>query len=401
MVGVSGGADSVALIQAMVRLNSELGYKLKLHIAHLNHCLRKEESDGDAEYVRSMADSLDIPCSVEACDIPAICLQEKGSVEEVARRERYNFIERVCVTNHANYVAVAHHADDNAETVLHRILRGTGLRGVGGITPSRSIRRFSDISLTRPLLDFTKDDIVRFLDEIDVEYREDSTNAGLDATRNVIRNSIIPAVEADINPQVRDALLRLSEQARWATEYIRETVHKTYETLVISRTDQELVLNAAGLLRKGRIVQTELIREAIISFDIGEQDLSFGHLKSVTDLIADQVSRRKVALPGGMTAQLVYNRLILSLPTEQPRETIASQIAVHVPGKTVLPIRRMEIQCDTVRLTDEDRAKRLNNRDPFEEWMDVDNVHLPLVVRNRRPGDRFLASGGTRHEKDL
>jgi tRNA(Ile)-lysidine synthase len=203
----------------------------------------------------------------------------------------------------------------------------------------------------------------------------------------------------DYNPQVREALLRLAEQARWVEQYIRETVEKTFRSLIISRTDQELVLNAAALARKGRIVQAELVRHAISRFDLGEQDLTFGHMKSVTDLVAEQVSGKQVTLPGGMTAQLVYNRLVFSMPTAEPREAIAEQVAIHLPGRTVLPLRRIEIDCAVQRVGPSEMGAHLHNRDRFEEWLDLDNIRPPLVVRSRQPGDRFWPLGAPGSKK--
>jgi tRNA(Ile)-lysidine synthase len=399
VVGVSGGADSTALLHALLKLNQEHGYSLELHVAHLNHALRASESDEDAAFVEAAADALELPRTVETRDIPYLMQSERGSIEEVARRERYAFFEKTCLAEGIKIIALGHHADDNAETVLHRIIRGTGLRGVGGIVPARPIRRRSDIIVVRPQLRFSRQEIQRFLTEEGLIYRDDSSNAALDTTRNRIRHDLLPHLESEFNPQVRDALLRLAEQAQWASEYVRSTVQKTFETLVISRTDQELVLNAAALARKDRIVQTELVRAAVSTFEIGEQDLTFGHLKSVTDLIAEPVSGKRVTLPGGMSARIVYNRLVISMPTEEPRESIAEQVAVHVPGKTVLPIRRMEIECELFRLSEDEIAQKLRNQDRFEEWLDAEKVRLPLVVRSRQPGDRFWPLGAPGSKK--
>ncbi len=403
IVGVSGGPDSMALLHALLSLNRELGWSLALHVAHFNHGLRDSDADADAAFTEAAADDLDLSRTIERRDIAALAENEKGSIEEIARRERYQFLEKVCLAEGARHIAVGHHADDNAETVLHRILRGTGLRGIAGVAPSRPIHWESDICIIRPLLPFDRQEIRRFLDEEGIAYREDTSNAALDKTRNRIRNALLPQLEREFNPQVRDALCRLAEQARWAEQYIRETVQKTFETLIISRTDQELVLNAQALARKSRIVQTELIRSAITTFEVGEQDLSFGHLKRIVDLLAEPVTGKRTTLPGGMTARVVYNRLILSVPTEEPRETIAPQVAVHVPGETVLPMRRMVINCDTMRVTDPQELAALHSDDPYEECLDLDNLHLPLIVRGRQHGDRFIPLGapGTKKISDF
>lgn len=406
VVGVSGGPDSLALLHVLRALNRDHGYSLELHVAHLHHNLRGADADADAAFVAAAADDLALSCTIERCDVPALRVEDRGSLEAIGRRERYAFFERVCVQQQAKCIAVGHHADDNAETVLHRILRGTGVRGVAGIPPKRAVQRTSDVFVVRPLLVVTRGEIVRYLTDDGIAYRDDSTNDSLDGTRNRIRNELLPMLESGYNPQVRDALLRLAEQSRWVDQYIRETVEKTFRSLIISRTDQELVLNASALARKGRIVQAEIVRHAISRFDVGEQDLTFGHLKNVTDLIADQASGKQVTLPGGMTAQLIYNRLVISLPTDEPRETIAEQVAIHLPGRTILPVRRMEIDCSVHQVSADDIRERLHQSDQvlarhdrFEEWLDLDNIRPPLMVRSRQPGDRFWPLGAPGSKK--
>ena len=188
VVGVSGGADSTALLHLLLELNQTTEWRreasdlspvsersrscclpLRLHVAHLNHRLRGDESEQDAAFVQAAADSLSLPCTVDSRDVRVRqeALEppgegftraglQSGSVEEVARRERYAFFERVCLQIGAKIVAVGHHADDNAETILHRILRGTGVRGLAGIPRSRVLSPHSNIRLIRPLLGVTR-----------------------------------------------------------------------------------------------------------------------------------------------------------------------------------------------------------------------------------------------------
>jgi tRNA(Ile)-lysidine synthase len=217
--------------------------------------------------------------------------------------------------------------------------------------------------------------------------------------RNRIRNIILPQLEAEVNPQVRDALVRLGEQAHWVEEYLRETVHRTFESLIVSRTDQVLILNAEALRRKSRIVQTELVRLAYRSFGLGEQDLAFSHTVLALELIGDPGSGKQVQFPGGMTIEKRYHQLIFSFPSDEPRETIAAEIAVHLPGRTLLPIRRLEIACtvEEVRAEDIPRLRRTGQR--MEEYVDFDAVRPPLVVRTRRAGDRFVPLGAPGSKK--
>jgi tRNA(Ile)-lysidine synthase len=414
VVGVSGGPDSMALLHGLLDLNTEHGYALDLHIAHLNHKLRGESGEKDAGFVQAAADNLQLPCTIECRDIQSLSGDGKGSIEEIGRRERYAFLERVCLQCGAKLIAVAHQRDDDAETILHRILRGTGLRGLAGIPRKRVLREGSDVQVVRPLLSINRADILAYLGESGIPSREDRTNADQSKMRNRIRNAILPMLESDVNPQVRDALIRLGEQARWLEDYFRATVHRTLETLVISHTDQALILNAVALAKKSRIVQTELIRRAIASFQLGEQDLGFSQMLSVLDLVSATESGKALNLPGGMKVSKQYDRLTFSLPTDEPRETIASEIAVHVPGQTVLPIRRMQIDCqidsvDAGTLAGwRERQRKQSMSAPrtnkyadqvLEEWVDAEEVHLPLVVRTRAAGDRFWPLGAPGSKK--
>lgn len=399
VVGVSGGPDSMALLQGLIALNEESDFHLSLHIGHLNHHLRGAEAEKDAAFVQAAADDLGLGCTVVDRDIAGLAAERGESIEETARNERYHVLERICIQVGAQLIAVGHHADDDAETILHRILRGTGLRGLAGIPRRRAISPMSDVHLVRPLLRHTRRDVLAFLADRGIPYRDDRSNESNEPMRNRIRNVTLPQIENDINPQVREALLRLSEQARWFEEYLRETAQRTFETLIISRTDQALALNAVALGKRNRIVQTELVRRAIEAFQIGQQDLSFAHLKAVLDLTADPASGKRLDLPGGMSVTKLYDRLIFSVPTDEPREAIASEIAVHVPGTTHLPVRQMEIKCEIATITPEQVGRWRQEKHEYEEWADFDQVHLPLIVRARRSGDRFWPLGAPGSKK--
>jgi len=418
VVGVSGGADSTALLHLLVGLNQttewhrEGGLPLRLHVAHLNHQLRGDQSEQDAAFVQAAADSLSLPCTVDRRDVRVRqeALEppgegftragpQSGSVEEVARRERYAFFERVCLQVGSKVVAVGHHADDNAETILHRVLRGTGVRGLAGIPRSRVLSADSDIRVIRPLLSFTRAALRTYLADAGIAFREDASNASNEPMRNRIRNILLPRIEAEVNPQVREALTRLGEQAHWLQEFLQETVERTFESLIVSKTDQVLVLNADALARKSRIVQAELIRQAYVSFGMGEQDLSFIHLVAALELIGDPTSGKLVQLPGGMSVEKRYHQLIFSLPSDEAREAVAEEIAVHLPGRTLLPVRRLEIDCSELEVSVEDipRLRREANR--FDEYVDREAVRGPLVVRGRRPGERFCPLGAPGSKK--
>ena len=399
VVAVSGGPDSMALLHLLLALHEQLDWRLRLHIAHLNHGMRGAEGEKDAAFVQAAADSLSLPCTIEKRNVPELATAAGVGVEEAGRNQRYAFFGRVCLQTGAKIVAVGHQADDHAETILHRILRGTGLRGLVGIPRSRMLSPTDGPRVIRPLLRLHRRDLVNFLDDAGVAYREDHTNDSDEPMRNRIRNRILPRLEAEVNPQVRDALIRLGEQAEWLEDFLRETVQRTFDTLIISRTDQTLTINADALIRKSRIVQTELVRLAYISFGLGEQNLGFANLVAVLELIADPSSGKRATLPGGMIVEKRYHQLIFSFPSDEPRESIAAEIAVHVPGRTLLPIRRLQIDCDIEESNSRDipRLRRAGNH--MEEFVDFDAVRPPLVVRPRRTGERFFPLGAPGSKK--
>jgi len=399
VLGVSGGPDSMALLHLLLELNKSAGWELHLHVAHLNHQLRGDQANEDAAFVQAACDSMSIPCTIDQRDIRKSAAAEGLSIEEMSRRERYAFFERVCIQTGARAVALAHHADDNAETILHRVLRGTGLRGLAGIPRSRPLGPGSQIRVVRPLLRFTKAELQRFLVDAGVAFREDRTNTSNEAMRNRIRNILLPAIEQEVNPQVRDALNRLGLQARWLEEFLVETVQRTFETIVISRTDRSVVLNADAVLRKSRIVQAELVRTAYVALGLGEQDLAFAHLSAVLEILADPASGKQSQLPGGLVVEKRYGQLSFTMPTTESREALADEIAVHCPGRTVLPVRRLELECSTQEVRDCDIHRLRRQATRMEEFVDVTAVHGPLVIRSRKPGDRFTPLGAPGSKK--
>ena len=399
VVGISGGPDSMALLHLLLDLNKSLGWDLKLHLAHLNHQLRADEAEKDAAFVQALGDNLSLPCTIEVRDIARLAGQAEGGVEEVGRRERYAFFERVCKQIRAQVVALGHHADDNAETVLHRILRGTGLRGLAGIRRSRKLHPESDVRIIRPLLRWTRRELVEYLGKAGIAYREDETNLTNEPMRNRLRNVVLPLIEAEVNAQVREALLRLAEQATWHDEFLQEVARGVFERLVLSRTESALVLEASALKCESRVVQAEVVRLAYLTFGLGEQDLAFTHLASALDLLADPASGRQAQLPGQVTLEKRYEQLIFSLPDDSPQAAVAPEIAVRVPGCTLLPVRRLELECriEPVEVARKHQAEGLSLG--WEEYVDFAALHLPLVVRPRRLGERFSPLGAPGSKK--
>lgn len=393
VLGLSGGPDSTLLLHAMhdVAQRGELGWRL--FVAHLHHGLRGAEADADATFVSDMADQFGLPFFMERIDVRAETEAQGGSLEEVARGRRYEFLERVALKTGSELVAVAHHADDNAETILHRICRGTGLRGLIGIRDVRPIQADSHIRVVRPLLSQRRETIEELSRIRNIPSRTDSTNRLTEFTRGRIRHEVMPLLAQSLNPQIVEALLRLSEHARWLGNYLEDAAGRVFDSLVISEGPHRVVLNSRALLGKQRIIQAEVVRRAVALVQPAEQDLSFTHVDAILRLAEDPASGKEVHVSGPVVVRKQYERLEFQpLADEEPAPEIGIAFVI-CPGRTTLPTLGLELTVEVCEVDEAKIAEVRQKNDPCEEWLDYEQVSLPLLVRGRRDGDRFRPLG--------
>jgi len=218
VLAVSGGADSVAMLRAAVALKDSAGGSGQLFVAHLNHGLRGIEADADEKWLAALCRRLNVPLESAQANIEALAAKQGDGWEAAARAARYEFLRRTAERLGARFVATAHTADDQAETVLHRIIRGTGLSGLAGIPSVRPLT--DDIALVRPLLAATRRKVLDHLAAIGQDYRSDSSNADLRWVRNRMRHELLPLLRANFNSDVNEALVRLAAQAADAQQLI-------------------------------------------------------------------------------------------------------------------------------------------------------------------------------------
>lgn len=393
VLGISGGADSTLLAHAMAELSAARGLNWRLHFGHLHHGLRGDDADADEAFVRELAEQLGATFIGEHVDIRKEAAAQGGSTEEIAREHRYEFLERAALKVMCDQVAVAHHADDNAETILHRICRGTGLRGLAGMPALRPIRDGSRVRLVRPLLTTNRETIERLLSLREIAYRQDATNLSNTFTRGKIRNTVLPLLREELNPNVTEALLRLAEQARWLGTYLQDAAARTFDSLVVFESPRRLALNTAALLGKQRIIQAEVVRLASSLIIGGEQDLSFAHIEAVLRLAADRTSGKEVHLPGPVVVRKQYDRLEFRPLTEDDPTPEITPVFIKCPGKTALPMFSGELTVEEA-VVDEGLIEQLRRENsPYEEWLDMERVLPPLFVRGRLDGDRFHPLG--------
>ena len=310
VIAVSGGADSVTLLHALATFRS--GMKLTLHIAHLDHALRFESAE-DARFVAQLGTQLGIPTTVERQDVGRACKQHQWSLEEGARRIRYEFLSRVASTQRADRVALAHTADDQAETVLMRLVRGTGLLGLGAIPVVRPLREGKEMTramIIRPLLEVWRSEILASLHKEKIPYREDASNMDARFLRNRIRQELLPLLERGYNPHIKRSLTQLAEQSRWDYAFLQHAAQRQWKRVAKISAPAHVSVSIVLLRRQPKAIQRQLIRQAVEFVQGHLRRFEFKHWLEVERLMTDDPPGAQVDLPGGLRLTRSRERLI-------------------------------------------------------------------------------------------
>jgi len=288
VLAVSGGPDSVFLCHLAKEIAKVYGNKCT--IAHFNHKLRPEAGE-EEQFVVTLAKSLGLHCIHESCDVKAA--HRGDSLEQTARQLRYAFLTRVCKEVKAKKVLLGHHKDDLAETVLLRIVRGTGLMGLRAIMPKTKMGR---ITLIRPMLGIEKKDILTWLDGNKIEYRIDQTNFDDVYLRNRIRSTVMPALET-CNPAVKQALAQLAEHAARDLDFVVRETEKIFERRLVSQHTRRVTISLEGFFDEHPAVQYGLLRMAIERSKGDLRQMETRHYDELFDLIAHRPNHSVVDLP--------------------------------------------------------------------------------------------------------
>lgn len=249
VIGVSGGPDSICLLHVLYGLKEKLG--IEIVVAHVNHMLR-DVADLETEYVQSFCKKLGIECYVKKADILEISKTQKKGTEEVGRQVRYDFFDEVAKKTNSNKIATAHNSNDRAETVILNILRGSGLSGLKGIEPIR------DNKYIRPLINTDRQDIENYCNDNKLEPKYDKTNNENIYTRNKVRNTVIPYIKKEFNPNIIKTINRLSSLATEENEYLQAITKQEFESLLIEKTENIILdlhkFNSLNLVIKRRLI---------------------------------------------------------------------------------------------------------------------------------------------------
>jgi len=393
VVAVSGGPDSVCLLHVLVKLQKELD--IKLHVAHLNHQLRGAESEADARYVADLAHRLNIPATIEKRDVKAYQAQHRVSLEEAAREVRYTFLAQVAESVGAERAAVGHTIDDNVETILMHLIRGSGTRGLKGLQPlSRWQPSGVCLAVIRPLLWLSREETADYCRSHQLSPCLDTSNLSLSSLRNRIRHQLLPQLQS-YNPQVAEALLRTARIAADDLAFIDKEGAKLWGE-VAQKQGSTVILNKKSFVDLPSALKRHLLRASIEELLGNLKDIEARHIEEVIDAL-DKPAGKKISLPDGLTFTIEYDRYLLGSDTAalSPFPVLESESKLNIPGKT--SISGWDIEAIII---DSSGAKEeCEKTNDFTACFDLDRAGNILTVRRRQPGDRFQPLGMSQPKK--
>lgn len=383
VVGLSGGADSVSLLEILSSLKDE--YNLTLIPAHLNHRFRGDESDGDDRFCRDISARHGLKLVSEGVDLPAL-IREKGlSPQAGARQVRYDFFRRTAAARGASRIALGHHADDQAETFLMRLLRGAGSRGLSGIPVYR------DPGVIRPLLEIRRREILEFLEERGVAYREDSSNSKDIYLRNRIRLELLPLLAERYNPTIVDGLCTTADLLREEDDYLRQLAEEHFDPIPV---DDGFAIDLSAMQSLHPALVRRVVRMAASHGETEDREISARHVSAVIALMSRPGSSARVDLPGDLEVRKVYDRLEFRCRREA--EDFTGLHRLPPSGREPIVALGIEVECQ---LLSPGEVTGPENRNTA--LLDYERCVPPLAVRTRIPGDTFCPEGlgGTKKVK--
>lgn len=407
VVGVSGGPDSTALLHLLLQLRDE--YELELWIAHLNHQLRGKEAEEEARWVKMFASKIGIPLISDSFDVATLAKKRKLTLEEAGRMARYDFFEHVTNQVSANKIAVGHTASDQVETILMRLMKGTGLDGLSGIPPVRG-------RIIRPLIDIFRKEIEEYCQRNNLKPCLDSSNSDTSFLRNRVRLNLLPLLSQEYNPQISKILLQMSKNLREDADFIKRKGEKEFGKIFKkgreNKNQKWLILDTERLFRLHPALQKRVLREGIRRIKGNLKEIDSDHLDSVLNLDGKR-GIKQLNLPGNLVIQKQYEDLLIK---RGGAKNIPFARYLLVPGKTnltqlslILETRLISVKADSFLTSPFTNLKKKVVSDevssfPEEEaFFDFDKLRPPLLLRSRKEGDRFYPLGmkGSKKVKDF
>ena len=399
-VGVSGGADSVCLLLVLLEIQKQMDFTLE--VIHVEHGIRGAESKGDAAFVEELCKRYQLMCHKIEVDVPMFCEETGLGMEEAARILRYQAFSKLAIERNAK-IALAHHQEDNAETMLFQLVRGSSLTGLCGIQP---VRKDADgVCYIRPLLFSHRKEIEVFLEAQEMPWRVDSTNVELEYSRNFIRGKVIPELEK-INAKAVEHMNQTAMHLSEVREYLDFETEKAWKTVV--NVGDSLELDLKGLLELHPVLQREIAYKAIIHMAKRKKDITSAHVGDFIGLCKGQ-SGKKISLPYGIVAwksfEVVYLKQNAGNKTDtlQKADCVVSQELLETllqSGDKREIIFGEPAQRFSCRVFEKCQESIEIPRKTYTKWFDYDKIKRGFCIRTRRSGDYFI-SDDAGHRKKL
>ena len=388
IAGVSGGADSVCLFLMLLELREKIGFDLIA--VHVHHGLRGEAADQDQQFVEALCEQHRIPLEIFRVNLESIAKKRKQSLEEAGRMVRREAFDSVCKKYGGNKIALAHHQNDNAETLLWNLSRGTGLDGLGGIRPVNG-------KFIRPLLCMNRKEIEEYLAKRKQSYCIDETNAETDYTRNKLRHLVLPILEEQVNSAAVRHMNETMEQIWELQEYMQEQVEAAYQECVQEHFEKAcwIQIQQKSFETFSELIKKMVIRKGMEQVGGKKRDLSHKHVDVMMELMNKQVGRT-LDLPYEMHAKRNYEGIRLekqrtySFGEEKKAEIMQECMSeLNIPGETILADRNLKLRCKIL-----EKPKNLSIKDIpqkiYTKWFDYGIIKSSLYIRTRQAGDTIV-----------
>ncbi|HHW31348.1 MAG TPA: tRNA lysidine(34) synthetase TilS [Clostridiaceae bacterium] len=404
LVGVSGGPDSVCLLHILYKLKDEL--EIELYAAHVNHMLRGEFSDNDQEYVTILCKQFNIPLFTKKCNIMEMAASQRLSLEETGRKARYDFFESCSQEINADKIAVAHNKNDQAETILMNIIRGTGTDGLKGMEHRRG-------KIIRPLLDIRREEIEKYCADNNLNPRIDASNNESIYTRNKVRLELVPFIDRLFDTKVVESIYKMSLLVRDDYDFIDSYTEAQYKSSIEEIGENSVSLSISKITSNHPAIIKRIIRKAIADIRGDINGIHNRHIQDAYMLCIEGRTGAEIHLPGGLKVLKSYNILKIF---HSGKEDVAADFEspVTVPGVTRVCTGNMEIIVNAITIdkfktdlpdknvnSDVENYKKLRYNSLIQ-FFDYDKLYTGINIRNRRNGDVFYPykSSGTKKLKD-
>ncbi len=389
LIGVSGGIDSMVMFDIMTEM-AKKGMFAQLFVAHVDHMLRGKESDCDRELVVQTCIQKNVKCFVKQVDVEKICCEKKISIEMAAREARYTFFKKCCSENNLNAILTAHNADDQAETILMRLIRGTTLTGLTGIN---SCSDFQGIKLVRPLLEYTRTQIEQYAKENNIIWHEDSSNLKDDYLRNKIRHNMIPFIKSEINPAFLKNITKMTKQFKIDDDFIEKKADAIKQNAIQDNCMDFSIINNIDPALQNRVIRSWL------GMHIPPNQLDNQTINKIHKLYKSEKATCHLEIQNNYIIKKSYNTFSIIINNNNKNEQVSFEL--ENDNKIILGTQLLRI------VIKKEKGIIFDNTDSIGKLPAKASLKIPeeakIVLRNLRPGDRMepLGLSGTKKIKDI